>query len=459
MIAIRINNQSVDISPGTSLNLEQVSPYLNFNVIEPSRVLPFTLPFTPQNRKIFQWAERSESTGLRSQTYYAEKYSDSHCIEKGIVEILDINNGYNLVFIKNLSDLFGEYGKELITKMPLGSEPAPALSAATKDPDLDAYCFPTVINPAFYGVYPYGGKVNDSAAGSPVVPMFFVKWLLLKMATICDFTVDGPFMTHPVWKRLVIYNTFSLDSATVLDYRNHLPELRLMEFLMELRRALCLTFDFDMRERRLTIGFFEDILDAPTTTNWSNKTAWDYNKKPVRDTRMEMAVLADSNDATTKKPSPNLLTDKYLTAFDPQNPREGIFKIDTKWGSLLTDAVTGLPFTEQAGISPQYNQQTNKFAARLLFYDSANVATSSRAGQSLHVTGPTGLQAARWAKYEAWVRQSFETKQRVWLTSTDVASFSFRNKVFINGQNYLVSQLNTQLPIVGQSQATLMRVQ
>ncbi len=462
MIEIRIEGKTVDMAPDTSLALELVSPYFGFDAIEPSRVLPFTLPFTPTNRKVFRWFEKPESTVARSQTYYAEKYSDSHCLEKGIVEVLDVSEaGYNLVFIKNLSDLFGEYGNDSLNKLPLGSEPIPSVFGINQDPNTDKYCWPTVVNNQFYGTNATSVRVNDYngtayVSGGPMVPMFFVKWLLLKIATLCNFEIDGDFLNHSTWQRLIIYNTYSLDGQMAIVYNNHLPELRVMELFIEIRKMLCLTFDFDMGNRRLTIGFMDDVLSAPTATNWNAKNKWATNKRPLRETRLELSCIPDSGDGLTKTPS--VAVDKYLAPFDALNPREQIFKIEIKFSSLKIDQATGLPVAEQVGISPQYGQMTNKFSPRLLFYDTANLASAQYLTNTLYITGANGLHQKRWAVYEAWRKQTFETKQKVWLTSADLVKFKFNKKVFINGQNYLVAAINTGLPIKNLSDITLFKV-
>lgn len=461
MIEIKIDGKVVDLQPEASLSLEMVSPYFSFDAIEPSRVLPFTLPFTPANRKLLGWFERPESTVARSQTYYAEKYSDSHCLEKGIVEILDVTEaGYNVVFIKNLSDFFGLFGNETLNKLPLGQEPIPAVLTANQDPQTSTYCWPTIQNPQFYGTNTATVTVNEYGNGAytatgPKVPMFFLRWLMLRIATLCNFTIIGDFMTDPNLSRLVLYNTHSLDGLTSIVYANHLPELRVMEFFMELRRAFCLTFDFEIGSRTLRIGFMDSVLAGTAGESWDAKGQWTTNKRPLRETRFELASTQDSSDATTKKTG--LLADKYTSPFDAGNPREQLFRIETKFSTLEMDAATNFPRTEQVGISNQFGQQTNKFSARLLFYDTANRATATLGGHSLYVTGPGGLHDKHWRAYEAWRKQTFESKQKVWLSSGDLVKFRFSKKIYLNGQNYLLSSLSTGLPIKNLSNVSLLK--
>lgn len=55
-IGIKINNEFLELYPGTTFELEQLNPFLQFNnVIEGEHSLPFNVPNTPTNQRLLQW--------------------------------------------------------------------------------------------------------------------------------------------------------------------------------------------------------------------------------------------------------------------------------------------------------------------------------------------------------------------------------------------------------------------
>ena len=187
--------------------------------------------------------------------------------------------------------------------------------------------------------------------------MLFLRFVLSKIAELCDFTFTGDFFSHPDLARLIVYNTFSLDDAGELTYANHLPELTIPDLLKELRSLFNLYLDFDVSRRILRMDFTEDIMARPTLINWTAKASPVHKRTLVLNSRLELDWALDSGDELMK------VIPEDFQKFQSSNSGD-LYTIKSKFSSLITDETTGLAGTLQAGITPYFNQLNQKFAPR-----------------------------------------------------------------------------------------------
>jgi hypothetical protein len=445
MFQIRIEGYPVQTPPDQRVQLEKFNPAFDFGQIRGSKTTDFSLPVVPVNQKIFGWYENPQM-GFNNQVMKCEKYADGQFIEKGFVALRDATNfSYNVYFTQNLGEIFGPYQSVLLNLLPLGSEPVPTPSPEA-DHLVDKYCWPTIINPSFYGA------INDFDTESlefnpnARVPMLYLRFIFERLADLCDFTFTGDFFTHPVLARLIIYNTFSLDDATELTYANHLPELTIPDLLKELRSLFNLYLEFDVSRRILRIDFTEDVMALPTKINWTAKASPTHKRTPVLNSRLELDWDLDSGDELMK-----IIPWQFVKY---QSPSSGdLYKIKSKFSSLISDPETGLAKVQQVGITPRFNQLNQRFAPRLLFWNGTidNVPNATNAHESYKLTwhGENNLKEKFWTRFEAWRANTFRLSKPVLINAADLAAWNFRNKVHINGVNYYVDSLTPSLPIDG----------
>ncbi|GAB3937045.1 phage tail tape measure protein [Larkinella terrae] len=248
-------------------------------------------------------------------------------------------------------------------------------------------------------------------------------------------------------QRLVFYNLYALDQQTTLTYSNHLPEVTMGGLLIELRKLFNLWLDFNARRKICTIDFVDDVLGQPTLTNWSYKTGTAHLRIPDQHGRLELSYEIDGNDATMKPiPAP---MDKYQTPETAENAGGVLLPIKSRFSTLLTDPASGLATTSQAGFSVLNKDARPVLSNRFLFWNGliggVPTATHAHDGQTLLWSEPGNLVENYWQRFEQFRGRTFPIRRNLYLSAADLARFTMRQKVHIQGVDYLISTLKTAL--------------
>ncbi|MDF7817924.1 hypothetical protein P1X15_09970 [Runella sp. MFBS21] len=464
----RINGYVVDQNRNQKGSFERLNPYLTYEAkdfLTDSAKIP-ALPFTPTNRAIFGYID-IPNLGSDVPRFEFEQYLNGHLVQEGTALLTDFSDkGYQLTIVQPVGEFFGDIQKMLLSEIDFGTLPLPTpLAAAITHSGQNAVCFPTVVNPDYYGTngasISYSGKVNDYGSGAytttgPKVPFVFVRYLLSRIATLAGVTIDGSFMTDADCGQLVLYNIRELEGATEVTLRHHLPELTVVDFIVELRKYLNLSLKFNTVQKRLTIDFTDSIFGLPCEVDWSDKLVIGARKVLERSRRLQLSMELDAND-TLQKDRPAAVAD-YLTPSFADDLT--IAKLSTKFSTLLVES--GLASARQQGATSQFAQLEKKSSPRLLFWQGMvggyPAALPTRSGKSLYWNGVDGLVNWAWAKTEAFRRQIHYLDCQLLLTEADLALLDFKQKVHINGVNYLPVRLSNSYPIAQATSVLLVSV-
>jgi hypothetical protein len=460
MVDIRIDGEPADLTPGTSLTLEQFNPLLQFEKVEGSRVYGFDLPDTPRNRALLGYFYQDQ-VGYKNRKFRCEKYVYGQLIEQGYVMIQDVKPaGFSMYFTQDLGEIFGDFQNVLLSNIGFGQEAVPTPYAAANHM-LDRYCFPTVENSSFYGnqaVTGWNGLMNEysNSAFNPNarVPMFFLRWVYQQFGNLTGWTFSGQFWQDPTIARLLLYNLHSLDQATNLVYANHLPNLTLPQLTIDLRKLFNLYLEFDVRRNICTMDFGQDVLTGGEIIDWTDKAASDHVKAPELVNRLELGYAIDSNDALLKPVPANMVN--YVTPETTANEGGTILPVQSRVSTLATNQTTGLAQTQQPGFSPLNKDSKTDSTPKLLFWNGMvggiPRATSAHSARSLVWSGAGNLADTSYKSFEAFKGNTFGVKKLVYLSAADLALFSFRKKVHIKGVNYLVGSMKS---VLGSNQKTI----
>lgn len=439
-----------------SILLERYNPMLDFETVRGGSVLDFVLPFCPKNNAIFKNFGHAQ-VAYKFQEYKCEKLVDGRVIERGFIQLNGVGpSGFSVFFTQNLGEIFGDYQTQPLNKLPMGTEAIPVFVGNT-DITISKYCLPKIENSIFYGTeggsIGYSGFVNNYAGGytaGPQVPMLSVHWVLNRIGELCDFKFKGEFMNDARMKRLIFYNTFSLDAATTIDYANHLPEMTLPDLLKELRRLFNLSLFFDVWKRECTMDYVDTHLKKPVVLNWSRKFPTLRNKRPELQNRLELDWELDRDDALMKETPAEF--EKYTTAAG--NNTELLFPIITRFSSLKMNGT--IPHAEQVGISDQFGQKSNKFAPRLLFWHGliggVPTAKNSYADVELNWNGANGLKNRFFSAYEKFRQNTYAVLTDGSLNANELAEIDMHQKagqtvaVHVQGLNYIIGDQKILLP-------------
>lgn len=461
---VKINNEIVDIAPNSPLAMSWVSPYLLYDSIPSVSIKPPNFPFSPTNQRIFQYFHEPHSDFTMPEFSFLVSYH-GELLREGFyrMQSSNANTGFNGTFTEKLDEFFGEFQTKQLSEIGFGSLALPTTLTASPINDLGmaaggspACCFPTILNSDYYGTSgtSYTGKMNDHngtnyVANSPLVPMFFTKYIIAKIAQLTNTTITGTFLTSATWQNLIMFHTRALDGATSIDVSKYMPELTVESLFLELRKLPNIAFTFNTVDHILTIDFWEDKLQAPTMIDWSAKAVKGETKVVEQNTRIQLSYELDGGDALMKdKPAATM---DYVTAQFAGQTYTGIAPIKSKFSTLLVDAGTGLATVKQVGITTTNNQLTAKCSPRLLFWNGLvggkPVALPTLNSSSLYWVGANGLAAKHWSFTEKLRSQQFYLKKQINLSEIDLANLDFAQKVHINGVDYLVAQVDVVLPI------------
>ncbi len=469
-VDILIDGTALDMFPGSTFTLERFNPVFDFGTVQGSKVFRFTVPFSPINNRIFQYAADPQSVS-NPRVYYTEKIADGDLIEKGFTYVEKITaSGYEISFSSNLGDFFGDYQDVSLNLLPFGVEALPEdLAEMPVEKFVSGqlhYCMPTILNSQYFGtnvVEGFAGKVNEYVSGSfnvnaPLVPHLSLHWVLRRLGELCGFRVQGEFLDDPAAKRLIFYNTFELAGST-MEYRNHLPaELTVRTLFLALKLPpFGVTSLFDVQRRVITMKYTDGMLAIPTRLDLTTRTVPRVLPGSIQDRRLELDWELDGDDGLMKTVPAEM--EKYTS--EPYN-QETLFSLKGKFSTLMMDTVSGLPITEQNGITARTGQMEKKFRARLLYWhgviEDTPVAKNEYADQRLSFHGSNNLRDRFWKRYEIFRSNTFPASPSIQLNSSELARLDFHRTagsemaIHIRGIDYFVQAIKAPLPLSNYAQ-------
>ncbi|MDR6195634.1 hypothetical protein [Siphonobacter sp. SORGH_AS_0500] len=465
MLEVRINGQTIDLASGGTTSFEKLNPFFTYEDIYTDQVQIPAIPLSQKNRRILGFPDLVR-LGSDLPRFLLQKFYKGQLIYEGLALITEVSpTAIQMTAIQPLGEFFGDDQFTKLRDINLGFTPLPEVLTPVIEVDgQPAYCFPTIQNSEYYGtngsIISYQGRVNGYQEGDyfgPLVPMPFVSFVLQRIADHTGTRLTGTFFTDARWRQLILYNTRSLDQASEITLSKHLPELTLIQLLIELRKYLNLAFEFDTVARVLRIDATDDILSTPPVQDWSKKLEKGGRKIIERNRRLQLSMTIDSGDQL-QKDKPVELADYLTPEFAPDL---GIAKLTTAFSTLLIDQSTGLAAVKQVGCTEQFSQLASSWIPRLLFWnglkDGLPRALPTLDGKSLYWNGSGGVFETCWQKTEALRRQMCYFDATMIMTETDIARLNFRQPVHVQGMNYRVIRASGSLPLASPVQVLLVQ--
>ncbi|WP_353720307.1 hypothetical protein [Dyadobacter sp. 676] len=472
---IRIDGQALDLGEAPKMPINLVNPHLTYEQIPNSVASIPNLPFSTRNQRIFEYCEMPQ-VGNDLYKYLCEVINNGALVYQGKAYVKNGNpkTGYQLEAGDDLGRFFGTFSDLPLTELDLGTVELPqVLTAAVQVAGKNAVCFPSMLNPDYYGTNgwalspPYTGFVNEYdgaayTASGPKVPMLFIGFLLDRIAALTGVSISGSFLSHPVWQTLILTNWRALDGDQVVTVNRHVPAWTIGKFILELRKVANLRYKFDTPNKRLEIDFWEPCLDVPPVRDWTLKATPGHNKYNEFKRRLQLAFELDGGDSLMKD-KPEAMAD-YFTPADGNLGTDAIdlVKVPFSLSTFLVDQESGLPVAKQTGVTTEFNQLAVTTAPRLLFWhgitEDVPLASPESGGISLYLTGPTGIAATSWSRIEQMRREMFYLEKGFTLNETDLATLDFSQPIHYNGLNYMVALISGELPVEKEFQCLLIKV-
>jgi len=457
---IRIDGESLDLSDNVRIPIDLFNPHLSYETIPNSRANIPNIPFSVRNQRIFEYAEMPQA-GNDLYSYDCEIIYNGALVYHGKAYVKSANplTGYQLEAGDDLGRFFGVYQDTVLTELDLGTLPRPETLPTVIDSDGEsAFCFPTILNLDYYGtngaMLDYSGYVNDYeaetgyTASGPKVPVIFVKFLLQQIAALTGIQLSGNFLTHPTWSKLLLTNWRAMDTDTEITVNKHVPAWTIPFLLLELRKVPNLELVFDTVQKKLSLNFWEEKLNASAVQDWTLKATPGHEKYPEFNRRLQLAFELDGGDSLMKD-KPEIMGD-YITSAGTTLGGDaiGLVKVPFRLTTFMSDL--DIPRAKQTGVTKEFNQLSVTTAPRLLFWHGVigdfPTALPELDNIGLYLNGPNGIAAKSWKRTEQLRKEMFYLKKGFVLTETDLALLDFTKPIHYNGLNYLVAHISGELP-------------
>jgi hypothetical protein len=310
MLDIKINNEALDIAPGTELQMERESPIFQFtDEIQGGYSLPFNVKNTSPNLRLLGYPavlqRRVTKVGIDAETF-----DNAIPSLKGKIKIEKVNVDVNIsersdiscYFLTDAADFYQDAKDKKMRAIDVGGD---RTFHGEVVPVRDSDFFQHVLNvargiggPYDYAFYPVQNsawgddpgmhvdndvmnKITDTEfgmfMGPIVVPFPYLKYVLLQAIAYCGWTIKGDILDDVDFEKITMINfraiawgNVRLDDGDVyyidiyndvtFNLQNNLPDMTVPEFLIALKNRFGWRLDFNKTERKITIFNLKDIL-------------------------------------------------------------------------------------------------------------------------------------------------------------------------------------------------------
>lgn len=468
MISLSHTGKFLDIEKG-SVSFEVKNPLFDNNSIPGMMSFPFKLSGESKiNNTLFRFAKVPGVTDPVTTLDDVQLFINKVLWKIGRLDLLGGSGDYEVNFRSDAGDLATVFSNTKLTELNLGSEALNYTVTAGTYPDYNYALFP-VKNTDFYGnknpdwksysnYFHTGAFLTNTITNDyNIIPFLYVPFVLTKIFESQGWTINGNWLTNPDIQRLVIYNNYALDALnegglnvynTNIIYANHLPDITIGSFLVELMNMFGIGYFFDVKQKTVIIRTWNEVLANSAYRNVMSKAgkiqSWTANKyKGIT----FMQSISDDD-----------LTDQLSTGWTEYKEGHGEDKIGTGFSPLFeineTDEVNArtwrVPHIRQPGTSEAFDTGQNDSGLRLMFYtgmvndSEGNAYPAGRdfyGGTSLRWDGVAGLVNKYYSSMIAFRQITRQEQREIRFNTADMLGIDISEKLFIDYQKYLVESV------------------
>lgn len=353
MLGINIAGEFIDLSPGTTAQLERVSPFFSNDSLEGEYTLPISIPYTPRNARLLGFPNHYY-TNRRKQRIAARLFDNNNFSYTGelVIEAADLNvnditksriNGY---FLTGVSSYFQAVKKKKLKELTLGG--LRTFAWTNNDPvsvnkgfwqhihDTLAgtleYSFAPIANEKWAGNSEPGtpdwmnkldneGKIEFENNFNTLAPQVSLKYLLEQIFSEYGWAFDYSEMDDVQWQSLFLpsfyavtwqkiiqivappYFSYQPLTTITINLQNHVPpDMLITDLMLALRNRYNWGFDFDSGKKVCTMRPLKNLANG-TRKDWTRY----MNPKWRSDFSEDEKIFAfrneiDSNDSYSSAP-------------------------------------------------------------------------------------------------------------------------------------------------------------
>jgi hypothetical protein len=507
MLRLVSEGRELEIGGETSIRMLQKSPLMTLNDITLTRSFPFSISSNRVNDPILKNQNRI-SPPVRNISNFTNKipldiYWDQYCLWRGNLNITNFEkNKYNVNFIEtpllNFDKLLNEcvfgastqYTQFTTKDALLDTFAAIAQSSNLDNPQIPYYVFP-VYDEIFKYVdeanpgYPWINQwsINDCAfAGrwSPcdneqyvifprlynVLTEIFTRNTNIIVDGATTYTTPNPFKVNdnffsknPNWYRACLFNTYAIVKDNLNHYNisisNHLPQVKVYDFLLHLSNYLNIRYIFNNRNRTVEFVQMQDVIQCPDIIDF-NKNVESYYKKET-DIEYDGFLLKQNPDELDE----NFLAQEEYIQYGQTGSK--IQTVDTDFSYLTRVAQDFNPGgSSMWGFVPTCKQNSSDWATnkpRIIFYTGMVSPDNGPSyfypkgennynGDYAYITyyDDTGIYSNFHKNYFRWLlyhKQQYNFRKK--MNIEDLLNFDFKLKRRIKDLNVLVDEIDVTL--------------
>lgn len=310
MIDIRINGESLDLSPKTRIRFEVNSPLFSWDKTPGTFSYPITLPPTGKNKRLLKFSHRISGIGNKVVRESCSVFlAGLHFIDGYLkVRLSSGVSGFNAAVIAGAGDFANLNEDKQLPDLILGGDRLIAPAQQDFIPHLNSTLiggypandyvffpynndfFPTPhdgSNPIWKNTVNYytnGTFANNVLAGFGLdylmaTPFIYVMYLLDEIFGEAGYTfLPGPFKNDAEMQSLALFNTEAISNYTIFpaptypshwDFSKSLPRYPVAGFLNQLRTMFNLGIFFSHKDRQVRIIPLKDVLNSSMVDDWT----------------------------------------------------------------------------------------------------------------------------------------------------------------------------------------------
>ncbi len=334
MLEIKKDGQVFDLYPDTVISMEITNTILDDDIVNGSYSFPFKIPLTPRNRAMLNFPDEISNTASIQISVTVEVWVDGLLIfPTATFNLKDVNRVYVNAYLLVGVSTFAAYADatKVADKMDHVvnfdqnlNDPSDikllAKNTLSSNVDTYPYVFPTMVNndhyqnelqkhddgfnkDIVYNMYMNNDfqmvdqvVVTDQTTEAglkhgrlTMVPFLYVTYVLRKILAPLNLKTNV-FETDAELKKLLLFNNFSLDkwypiftqyfvnrNNRQLDLKNHVPDMKVGEFLVALKKVFCLYLYKDPFQDQIHLDAFKNVINSTDYDDWTSIALADFS--------------------------------------------------------------------------------------------------------------------------------------------------------------------------------------
>jgi hypothetical protein len=303
-------------------------------------------------------------------------------------------------------------------------------------------------------VDPDTGVIRRTLKEHSYIPMPRLSYVLDRISEVTGLNFAGDFIESEIFEKLIFFNTHSQDIfenvggqkyrllMDVINPADHLPNMSVVEMLLELKRLFALGFDYNPANNTLEIYFLKDQISSQDYVENSPKFNPDYEIEYNPASGLSLAFDWDSND----------LNGPEDTDYNDYVIGDGEIQIKSKFSTVLMQerkrpraaGIHDVPVADQSG--SWYGNKKDTKPRILLFEgltpDSNNDNYMFASSDALAWHGANGLYEKFWKGWAEFLINDIPSRRIAYWSIVDLLNFQYKKKYRIDGVRYFIKKLS-----------------